>query len=131
VPSSLPPTPSPGHPRPGPRSRRLFHEEQALIAPGQQRISLLSELALDHGAGATVTDLDGNTYIDFFAGVTVASLGHAHPRYVAAVEAQLRRLAVGSFATESRRRLLAMSPGFWRCDTTTPRDSSESRSVAR
>jgi 4-aminobutyrate aminotransferase-like enzyme len=86
----------------------LFHEEQALIAPGQQRISLLSELALDHGSGATVTDLDGNTYIDFFAGVTVASLGHAHPRYVAAVEAQLRRLAVGSFATESRRRLLAM-----------------------
>lgn len=94
--------------RPGARSRRLFHDEQALIAPGQQRISLLSELALDRGDGATVTDLDGNTYLDFFAGVTVASLGHSHPRYIAAVEAQLRRIIVGSFASESRHRLLAL-----------------------
>jgi len=79
-----------------------------LIAPGQQRISLLSELALARGDGATVTDLDGNIYLDFFAGVTVASLGHSHPRYIAAVEAQLRRIIVGSFATESRRRLLEL-----------------------
>jgi 4-aminobutyrate aminotransferase/(S)-3-amino-2-methylpropionate transaminase len=94
--------------RPGAASRRAFREEQALIAPGQQRIALLSELALASGQGATVTDLDGNTYVDFFAGVAVASLGHAHPRYVAAVEAQLRRLSVGSFPTESRLRLLRL-----------------------
>ena len=94
--------------RPGARSRALFHEEQALVAPGQQRIALLSELALASGRGATVTDLDGNTYLDFFAGVAVASLGHAHPRYVAAVEAQLRRIAVGSFTTENRVRLLQL-----------------------
>jgi 4-aminobutyrate aminotransferase-like enzyme len=101
--------------RPGPRSRRAFREEQALIAPGTQRISLLSELALAAGEGATVTDLDGNTYLDFFAGVTVASLGHAHPGWVAALEAQLRRIAVGSFTTDTRVRLLAaiarLTPG--------------------
>ncbi len=94
--------------KPGPRSREVFHEEQAVIAPGQQRIALLSELALASGKGATVTDLDGNTYLDFFAGVAVASLGHAHPRYIAAVEAQLRRISVGSFTTETRLRLLRL-----------------------
>jgi len=90
------------------RSRRLFEAEQKVIAPGQQRISLLSELAISHGSGATVTDLDGNVYIDFFAGVGVASLGHAHPRYVQTVEAQLRKITVGSFASESRLRLLSL-----------------------
>ena len=72
--------------KPGSKSRALFAEEQAVVAPGQQRIALLSELALQSGRGATVTDLDGNTYLDFFAGVAVASLGHAHPDYVAAVD---------------------------------------------
>ncbi len=94
--------------KPGPQSRSLFQREQELIAPGQQRIALLSQLALASGEGATVTDLDGNTYLDFFAGVAVASLGHAHPRYTAAVEAQLRRIGVGSFATENRFRLLQL-----------------------
>ncbi len=93
---------------PGPRSRALFRDEQDVIAPGQQRIALLSQLALASGQGASVTDVDGNTYLDFFAGVAVASLGHAHPRYVAAVEAQLRRISVGSFTTESRLRLLRL-----------------------
>jgi len=69
---------------------------------------MLSELVIASGEGATITDLDGNTYLDFFAGVAVASLGHAHPRYVAAVEEQLRRIAVGSFTTENRLRLLRL-----------------------
>jgi 4-aminobutyrate aminotransferase-like enzyme len=94
--------------KPGPRARAVFAEEQAVVAPGQQRIALLSQLALASGQGATVTDLDGNTYLDFFAGVAVASLGHAHPRYVAAVEAQLRRISVGSFTSENRLRLLKL-----------------------
>ncbi len=75
----------PSHPRtawirnPAPNPAPLFRDEQAVVAPGQQRIALLSELALASGRGATITDLDGNTYLDFFAGVAVASLGHAHP----------------------------------------------------
>jgi len=94
--------------KPGAKSRAMFRDEQAVVAPGQQRIALLSQLALASGRGATVTDLDGNTYLDFFAGVAVASLGHAHPRYVAAVEAQLRRISVGSFTTENRLKLLQL-----------------------
>ncbi|MGE0684792.1 MAG: aspartate aminotransferase family protein, partial [Candidatus Binatia bacterium] len=76
------------------------------MAPGIQRISLLSGVAFEHGDGATLTDVDGNTYIDFFAGVTVASLGHSHPRYIAALEKQLHKLTVGSFTTEPRARLV-------------------------
>ncbi len=94
--------------KPGPKSRAVFAEEQAVVAPGQQRIALLSELALASGRGATITDLDGNTYLDFFAGVAVASLGHAHPDYIAKVEAQLRRISVGSFTTENRLKLLKL-----------------------
>jgi 4-aminobutyrate aminotransferase-like enzyme len=94
--------------KPGSKSRTLFTDEQAVVAPGQQRIALLSELALASGRGATITDLDGNTYLDFFAGVAVASLGHAHPAYIEKVEAQLRRISVGSFTTENRVRLLKL-----------------------
>src|SRR4051812_37155794 len=66
-------------------SKRLFEEEQQHIAPGVQTIALLSQLAIARGRGATLTDLDGRTYLDLNAGVSVASLGHAHPRYVAAL----------------------------------------------
>ncbi|HXG21496.1 MAG TPA: aspartate aminotransferase family protein [Methylomirabilota bacterium] len=100
---------------PGPRSQQLVKTEQAFLAPGIQRISLLSGVVFDHGEGATLTDVDGNTFIDFFAGVTVASLGHSHPRYVAALEEQLRRVTVGSFTSEARVRLVqkiaALTPG--------------------
>jgi 4-aminobutyrate aminotransferase-like enzyme len=101
--------------RPGPESRRLFAEEQRWIAPGQQRIGLLSELTIASGKGATVVDVDGNRYVDFFAGVAVASLGHSHPRWVSAMEAQIRKVSVGSFTTENRlrflKRLAEVTPG--------------------
>jgi 4-aminobutyrate aminotransferase/(S)-3-amino-2-methylpropionate transaminase len=87
---------------PGPKSTEIFDEEQRHIAPGRQRISLLAAVAFDHGDGATLTDADGNTYLDFFAGVAVASLGHAHPRMAKAIARQAARLTVGTFATKER-----------------------------
>jgi 4-aminobutyrate aminotransferase-like enzyme len=100
---------------PGPRSQRLTQAEQEFLAPGLQRIALLAGIVFDHGEGATLTDVDGNTFIDFFAGVTVASLGHSHPHYITALETQLRRLTVGSFTTETRvrlvQRLASLTPG--------------------
>ncbi|HVA41199.1 MAG TPA: aminotransferase class III-fold pyridoxal phosphate-dependent enzyme, partial [Candidatus Binataceae bacterium] len=89
-------------PVPGPKSREIFAEEQRYIAPGRQRISLLAGVAFDHGSGATLTDADGNTYVDFFAGVAVASLGHAHPALAEAISRQAARLMVGTFATRER-----------------------------
>src|ERR1035437_1669841 len=87
---------------PGPKSKEIFDTEQKYIAPGRQRISLLAGLAFDHGEGATLTDADGNTYVDFFAGVAVASLGHAHPGLAQALAHQASRLIVGTFATKER-----------------------------
>jgi 4-aminobutyrate aminotransferase/(S)-3-amino-2-methylpropionate transaminase len=89
-------------PIPGPKSRAIFDREQRFIAPGRQRISLLAGVAFDHGEGATLTDADGNVFLDFFAGVAVASLGHAHPVMSEAIARQAGRLTVGTFATAER-----------------------------
>jgi 4-aminobutyrate aminotransferase-like enzyme len=102
-------------PVPGTQSRRIHAEEQRYIAPGLQRIALLSELTLTSGKGATVEDADGNRYVDFFAGVAVASLGHSHPHWVGRMEEQIRKISVGSFTTENRlrflKRLAEVTPG--------------------
>src|SRR4051794_14035767 len=90
------------------RTKALFDEEQAFIAPGLQTIALLSELAIERGRGATLTDLDGNSYLDLNAGVSVASLGHAHPKYVAAVTKQLEAVSVGSFTSRPRAALVRL-----------------------
>ncbi len=87
---------------PGPKSREIFEREQRYIAPGRQRISQLAGIAFDHGQGATLTDADGNVFLDFFAGVAVASLGHAHPVMAQAIARQIARLNVGTFATAER-----------------------------
>src|SRR5438445_8442494 len=97
------------------RTKALFDEEQAFIAPGLQTIALLSELAIERGRGSTLIDFDGHAFLDLNAGVSVASLGHCHPRYVAALTAQLESVTVGSFTSRARAelvRLLAdLAPG--------------------
>src|SRR5437588_919337 len=100
---------------PPPRTKKRFDEEQEFIAPGVQTIALLSRLASASGSGATLADLDGRTYLDLNAGVSVASLGHAHPKYVAALTKQLEAVSVGSFTSQPRAdlvRLIAdLAPG--------------------
>jgi 4-aminobutyrate aminotransferase / (S)-3-amino-2-methylpropionate transaminase / 5-aminovalerate transaminase len=90
------------------RTKTLFEEEQQFIAPGVQTIALVSQLAISHGRGATLTDLEGKTYLDLNAGVSVASLGHAHPKYVAALTKQLEAVAVGSFTSQPRAELVRL-----------------------
>lgn len=87
---------------PGPESRKIYDEEQKYVASGRQRVSQLAGIALDHGEGATLTDADGNTYIDLYAGIAVASLGHGHPRMAKVIGKQIERLSVGTFATKER-----------------------------
>jgi 4-aminobutyrate aminotransferase/(S)-3-amino-2-methylpropionate transaminase len=90
------------------RTKALFDEEQAFIAPGLQTIALLSGLAIERGRGATLTDVDGRAFLDLNAGVSVASLGHSHPRYVAALTAQLEKVSVGSFTSPARAELVRL-----------------------
>ena len=91
---------------PGPRSRALRRAEEPYLAPGIQQISTLSGLAMERGEGALLYDADGNTFIDFVAGIGTASLGHGHPELAAAVAEQAGRLCSGSFTSAPRVALL-------------------------
>jgi 4-aminobutyrate aminotransferase-like enzyme len=93
---------------PGPASRAWFDAESAYLAPGTQSVAIFSRLTMDHGDGALLYDADDNRYIDLLAGVGVASLGYAHPRYVAAMQRQLSRIHVGSFTSEHRAALVRL-----------------------
>jgi 4-aminobutyrate aminotransferase-like enzyme len=93
---------------PGPKSRALFDAEAQYLAPGTQSVALFSRLCIDRGEGAVLYDVDGNAYIDLLAGVGVASLGYAHPKYVAALQRQVARIHVGSFTTEHRAALVKL-----------------------
>ncbi|MBJ7594499.1 MAG: aspartate aminotransferase family protein [Candidatus Dormibacteraeota bacterium] len=48
-------------------------------------------IAVDHGSGAELWDVDGRRYLDCFAGISVVSTGHSHPRVVAAAREQMER----------------------------------------
>jgi 4-aminobutyrate aminotransferase-like enzyme len=91
---------------PGPRSRAIVAEEQAHLAPGLQSFALWTGVAMDHGSGSHITDVDGNTFIDFIGGIGVNALGHSHPAFVSAVTEQVARLSVGSFTSAPRAALV-------------------------
>lgn len=97
---------SPATALPGPGSRALFEREQQVIAPGLQSIALYSQLAMDHGRGCTLYDVDGNAYLDFIAGVAIGALGHCHPHYTKRIKEQLDKLTFGSFTTPVRANFL-------------------------
>ena len=47
-----------------------------------------TDLEVVSGSGCTVTTVDGEEYLDFTAGIAVASTGHCHPRVVDAISRQ-------------------------------------------
>jgi 4-aminobutyrate aminotransferase-like enzyme len=91
---------------PGPKSQALRAREDAHLAPGAQGYALMAGIVVDHAEGTTVTDVDGNTYLDFIGGIAVGALGHSHPTWVEAIRRQATRAAVGSLASEARVELL-------------------------
>jgi 4-aminobutyrate aminotransferase-like enzyme len=91
---------------PGPKSRALVSREAQHLAPGLQGFALWAGVAMDHGQGSHVTDVDGNTYVDLIGGIGVNALGHAHPAYVEALTAQTQKLTVGSFTSLPRVELM-------------------------
>jgi 4-aminobutyrate aminotransferase / (S)-3-amino-2-methylpropionate transaminase / 5-aminovalerate transaminase len=99
----------------GAKSRAIFEAEQEFLAPGAQSFALFSKITIDRGEGALLFDVDGNRYIDLMAGIGVASLGYAHPKYVKAIQQQVARIHVGSFTSENRAALVkllaSLAPG--------------------
>jgi 4-aminobutyrate aminotransferase / (S)-3-amino-2-methylpropionate transaminase / 5-aminovalerate transaminase len=75
---------------PGPRSREILERHERVVAAP---LSTYLPVVAAEGRGATLTDVDGNTFIDFTGGVGCLNVGHAHPRVVAAAQEQLDRFA--------------------------------------
>jgi 4-aminobutyrate aminotransferase/(S)-3-amino-2-methylpropionate transaminase len=73
---------------PGPRSREIVARKERVVAGP---LSLYLPVVAREGRGATLTDVDGNTYIDFTGGVGCLNVGHGHPRVVEAVQEQAAR----------------------------------------
>jgi 4-aminobutyrate aminotransferase/(S)-3-amino-2-methylpropionate transaminase len=70
---------------PGPRSKEILDRKDRVIA---EPLSIYLPVMIERGEGATLTDVDGNTFIDFTGGVGCLNVGHAHPRVVEAVQEQ-------------------------------------------
>lgn len=65
--------------------KREFYKYQAQTTPHPLA------LEISHARGSYIYDTSGNAYLDFIAGVSANSLGHRHPRVIAAIKAQVDR----------------------------------------
>jgi 4-aminobutyrate aminotransferase/(S)-3-amino-2-methylpropionate transaminase len=74
---------------PGPRSRDIVARREAAVPNGLYKAH---QIAIESASGALVTDVDGNTFIDFIGGIGVLNAGHCPPEVVAAVQAQATKL---------------------------------------
>jgi 4-aminobutyrate aminotransferase/(S)-3-amino-2-methylpropionate transaminase len=99
---------------PGPRSREIVERKHRSVA---DPLSLVLPIVAAEGRGATVTDVDGNTFIDFTGGVGCLNVGHSHPRVVEAVQEQAARFLHTDFTVVPyevyvtlAERLLALAP---------------------
>jgi 4-aminobutyrate aminotransferase / (S)-3-amino-2-methylpropionate transaminase / 5-aminovalerate transaminase len=73
---------------PGPRSREILDRKDRVVA---EPLSVYFPVVIAEGEGATLTDVDGNSFIDFTGGIGCLNVGHSHPRVVEAVHEQVDR----------------------------------------
>ena len=79
---------------PGPRSREIGARLQAAVA---RPLAMTFPVVAAEGRGVTITDVDGNVFIDFAGGVGCLNVGHSHPHVVAAAQEQLERFSHTDF----------------------------------
>jgi 4-aminobutyrate aminotransferase / (S)-3-amino-2-methylpropionate transaminase / 5-aminovalerate transaminase len=79
---------------PGPRSREILERKDKVVA---EPLSVFLPVVIEEGRGATLTDVDGNTFIDFTGGVGCLNVGHSHPRVVEAAQQQLEKFSHTDF----------------------------------
>ena len=79
---------------PGPRSQEILARKARAVA-GPLEVSF--PIIAAEARGALLTDVDGNTFIDFTGGVGCLNVGHSHPKVVAAAREQLERFAHTDF----------------------------------
>jgi 4-aminobutyrate aminotransferase/(S)-3-amino-2-methylpropionate transaminase len=99
---------------PGPRSRAVLDRLAASVAAP---LSITFPVVAAEARGATITDVDGNVFIDFAGGVGCLNVGHSHPHVVAAAQEQLDKFSHTDFTVvpyevyaDLSERLLALAP---------------------
>src|SRR6266545_1987381 len=99
---------------PGPKSREILARKALVVA---DPLEVYLPIVAAEGRGSTLTDVDGNTFLDFAGGVGCLNVGHAHPRVVEAVQEQAARFIHTDFTivpyevyVTLAERLLAVSP---------------------
>src|SRR5438552_17997830 len=79
---------------PGPHSRQILERLQHAVA---SPLAVTFPIVAESARGASLTDVDGNTFIDFAGGVGCLNVGHSHPDVVAAAQEQLERFSHTDF----------------------------------
>ena len=79
-------TPSSGHDTKATDLLRARNDACIINTYGSRKIGM------SHGAGTKIWDIEGNEYLDFFAGIAVCNLGHCHPAVTEAIAEQAARL---------------------------------------
>jgi 4-aminobutyrate aminotransferase/(S)-3-amino-2-methylpropionate transaminase len=99
---------------PGPKSQAILERKERVVA---DPLSVYIPVVIAEGRGATITDVDGNTFIDFTGGVGCLNVGHSHPRVVEAAKEQLDKFAHTDFTivpyevyVELAEKLTALAP---------------------
>jgi 4-aminobutyrate aminotransferase-like enzyme len=96
------------HPRitndaPGPRSRELHARMQRHATKSYGHGPMSFPVAFATGCGVTLTDVDGNGFLDFTSGAVVTNIGHNHPKVAEAIARAAHELDnVNGFATPYR-----------------------------
>jgi diaminobutyrate-2-oxoglutarate transaminase len=91
---------------PGPRSREMLSEQDELESSARSYPRAVP-VAIEEGKGATMKDVDGNTFIDFFGGAGVLNVGHSHPAVLQAASEQEKKLVHAlDFPTKPKLRLM-------------------------
>ena len=100
---------------PGPKAKKIVELDGQVISPSYTRDY---PLVAKTGRGALVEDVDGNTFLDFAAGIAVVATGHCHPEVVAAIQKQAAELIHMSGTdfyypslVELAQKLAAITPG--------------------
>jgi 4-aminobutyrate aminotransferase/(S)-3-amino-2-methylpropionate transaminase len=79
---------------PGPRSQEILERLRTSVAAP---LSITFPIAAAEARGALLTDVDGNTFVDFAGGVGCLNVGHSHPHVVQAAQEQLDRFSHTDF----------------------------------
>jgi 4-aminobutyrate aminotransferase/(S)-3-amino-2-methylpropionate transaminase len=99
---------------PGPKSRAILERKTRVVANFKD---VHMPVVIDRGHGCTVTDVDGNTFLDWSGGIGCLNVGHTNAAVSAALHAQVDRFLHTDFTivpyeayVSLAERLLARTP---------------------